>query len=239
MQKFIPIAALAILLIGCKGGETTAATGGGTGGGNVAAEGKTYTFKFAPEQGKKYSYAMNIDGGPSQKIEMGMTMDVTKVEDDKSTLVMTMDSMKMNGSDAPAAVMDSMKKMKTTMVIDSTGKTVSSTTEGAPAGSSQNFSGASFPTKPVKVGDTWEGVSNAGGKETKATYKFARVENAGGQEVAVFEVTPQNLEGVTLSGPMLVMVNVNDGMTNSMTMKGTAKGADGKDTPVTMEMKLK
>lgn len=237
MQKFIPIAALAILLIGCKGGDTTAA--GGTGGGGSVAAGKTYTFKFAPTAGEKYSYDMIIDGGANQKMEMGMTMTVDKVEAGKSTLTATIDSVKMNGTDAPAAVMETMKKAKTTMEIDSTGKTVSSKTEGMAGASGQSFTGASFPDKAVKVSDEWEGVSNAGGKETKAKYKFASVDNVGGKEVAVFEVTPDNIEGLTLDGPIIVRVDTANGMTQGMSMKGKAKDGTGKESPVSMEMKLK
>jgi hypothetical protein len=237
MQKFIPVAILAALLIGCKGGETTSVEGGTPSGG--AATGKTYTFKLAPKQGDKFVYTMSINGGPSQQMEMGMTMNVDKVENGQSTITMSLDSMKMNGTDAPAAVLDAMKKSKTVMVIDESGKTISSKTEGAPSGSSQSISGASFPANPVKVGDSWEGTSNAGGKETKAKYTFVRVENVGGKEVAVFEVVPQGIEGLTLDGPMTVMVDVDNGMTRSMSMKGKAKGPDGKENPVSMDMKLK
>lgn len=242
MQKFIPIALLAILIVGCKGGDTTAATTGGSTGtaatGSTPSADKTFTFKFAPKAGDKFSYGMKVDGGPQQQMEMGMTMVCDKVEGDKSTLTMSIDSMKMNGADAPAAVLDAMKKSKTTMEMDSTGKTLSVKSD-TPGATTSGFAGASFPTKAVKVGEEWEGTSNAGGKETKAKYKLASIENTGGKELAVLEVTPEGMTGVTLDGPMIVKIDVANGMTHSMSMKGKTKDGTGKDIPMSMEMSLK
>lgn len=242
MQKFIPIALLAILIVGCKGGDTTAATTGGSTGtattGSTPSADKTFTFKFAPKAGDKFSYGMKVDGGPQQQMEMGMTMVCDKVDGDKSTLTMSIDSMKMNGADAPAAVLDAMKKSKTTMEMDSTGKTLSVKSD-TPGATTSGFAGASFPTKAVKVGDEWEGTSSAGGKETKAKYKLASIENVGGKELAVLEVTPEAMAGVTIEGPMIVKIDVANGMTHSMTMKGKTKDATGKEVPMSMEMSLK
>lgn len=241
MQKFIPIALLAILVVGCKGGDSTAATGGSAGttssNTSVSAD-KTYTFKLAPKQGDKFSYAMKVDGGPQQQMEMGMTITCDKVEGDKSTLTMAIDAVKMNGQDAPASVLEAMKQATTTMEMDSTGKTLS-VKSAMPGGQNQGLIGASFPPKAVKVGDEWEGSTNASGKESKAKYKLASVESAGGKELAVLEVTPEDVEKLTLDGPIIVKVDVANGMTHSLSMKGKNKGPDGKDIPMTMEMSLK
>ena len=235
MHKFIPIALTAIILVGCKGGETTSATtGGGASTPAATSANKSYTFKLSPKEGDKFSYVMKIDGGPDQKMEMDVSMLCEKVEGDKSTLVMSLDGMKMNGEAPPAAVLEAMTKAKTTMEMDSTGKTLSTKSDNP--GQTQSFAGASFPTKPVKVGDEWEGVSGAGGNETKATYKFATVESVGGKEIAVFEVTPEAMDSITLDGPIIVKVDTANGMTHSMSMKGKTKGADGKESSVSMEM---
>lgn len=233
MHKFIPIALLAIFMVGCKGGETTAATTGG-GGSAPAAANKTYTLKLSPKQGDKFNYVMKVDGGPDQQMEMDVSMLCEKVEGDNSTLVMSLEGMKMNGQEPPAAVLEAMTKAKTTMVMDSTGKTLSTKSDNP--GPAQSFAGASLPANPVKVGDEWEGVSGADGKETKAKYKFTKVETVGGKEIAVFEVTPESMDSVTLDGPIIVKVDTTNGMTHSMSMKGKTTGADGKESTVSMEM---
>lgn len=233
MQKFIPIALLAILVVGCKGGGTTAATTGGGSGTSTAGAGKTYTFKLSPKQGDKFSYLMKVDGGPNQQMEMNVSVLCEKVEGDKTTLVTSLDSVKMNGQEPPTAVLDSMKSAKATIELDSTGKTLSAKSENPMLSS---FAGANFPGNAVKVGDEWEGTSGADGKETKAKYKFAKVESSGGKEIAVLEVTPESMDSVTLDGPIIVKVDASNGMTHSMSMKGKAKGADGKETPVSMEL---
>lgn len=225
MQKFFPVALLAILIVGCKGGDTTAATTGGSG----ASTDKAYTLKISPKQGEKFNYDVKVTG--PQTMEMGMLMDVTKVEGDKTTLVMSIESAKMDGKPVPQAVADAMKNQKTTIVMDSTGKVVSTT------GQDQGFSAATFPTKPVKVGDEWEASSGAAGKELKAKYKFVRVENVGGKDIAVFEVTPEATPDLTLDGPMTLKVDTTNGMTHEMNMKMKMKGADGKEVVSSMEMK--
>jgi hypothetical protein len=164
MQKLIPVALLAIFLVGCKGGDTTAAGGTSTGG---ATGDKTYTFKLSPKEGEKFDYTMAMDAS-GQKMEMDMSMVCDKVEADKSTLTMTIGNVKINGQAAPPTVADAMKKAKTTMVMDATGKTLEVKSEGG--GQGGNFSGASLPTKPVKVGDEWEATSNVGGKDMTAKY---------------------------------------------------------------------
>lgn len=235
MQKLIPVALLAILLVGCKGGDSTAA-GGTTTGGSTSSGDKTYTLKLNPKEGDKFDYTMNMDAA-GQKMEMEMSMVCDKAEADKYTLTMSVGNVKMNGAEAPAAVAEAMKKAKTTMVMDSTGKTLEVKSEGGAQGGS--FSGASLPTKPVKVGDEWEATSNVGGKDMTAKYKFARVENEGGKEIAVFEVTTTGMEGATLEGPITYKVDTSNGMTYGMSMKAKGKGPDGKEMISSVEMKQK
>ncbi|MBC8065226.1 MAG: hypothetical protein H7Y17_10375 [Chlorobia bacterium] len=240
MQKFIPIALMAILIVGCKGGDTTASTGGGesTTGGAMSAD-KSITLKMAPKQGEKYSYVMTSSGAAST--EMGMTMTAEKVEADKITLVTTFDSMKMNGTDAPAAVMDAMKKMKVITEMDSSGKSLSTKIEGAPAGTpTPDASSTTYPTTPIKVGDTWEGTVKMSGTEMKTKYKLAKIETVGGMEVAVLESTTEGMPaGASQDGPTVTSVEIATGMPVSMMTKMKMKGADGKETVSTTEMKRK
>lgn len=244
MQKFIPIALLAILIVGCKGGDTTAATTGGSTGtaattGSAPAADKEITLKMAPKQGEKYSYVMSMSGPTSN--EIGMTMTAEKVEANEITMVTTFDSMKMNGTDAPAAVMDAMKKMKVISVTDATGKTLSTKLEGAPPGTpAPDTANAAYPTNPIKVGDTWEGTSKTGGVEVKGKYKLVKIETQNGMEVAVVESTLEGLPaGASQDGPAVTSFEIATGMPVLMTMKMKMKGPDGKDSVMTTEMKRK
>ena len=231
MHKFLPIALVAMFLIGCKGGDTTAATGGA-----AASPDTTFTLRMNPKQGEKYAYLVTQTG--PQTMEIGMTMTCEKAEAGKFTMVTTFDSLKMDGKEAPSMVMDAMKKMKMTTVTDSTGKTLETKMEGAPAGTTPDSSNPSYPSKPVKVGDTWSGTSKVGGKDVNYTYKLASVANEGGVEVATLEATASGLpEGSTLDGPMVVKVDVDSGMPVSMKLTTKSKGADGKDVTSSMEMK--
>lgn len=233
MHKFFPIAVIAMLLIGCKGGDTTAATTGGGGGTD-----KAYTLKMNPKQGEKYAYMITQKSG-EQNMEIGMTMTCEKAEADKFTMVTTFDSMKMNGQDAPAMVMDSMKKMKMITVTDSKGKSLETRVEGAPAGTpTPDSSNPSFPPGPVKVGDTWDGSAKVGGSDVKYQYKLASVGNEGGMEVATLEATATGIpEGGSFDGPMVVKIEVATGMPVSMSMKTKSKDPTGKEVSSSMEMK--
>jgi len=242
MQKFIPIALLAILIVGCKGGETTAAT---TGGGEATATGTTdvkasadgtYTFKLAPKQGEKYTYVTS-GNAMGMSTEQTMTMSVEKVDGDKVTIVTTIDGMKVNGKEATGAAGDALKKMKITSVMDSTGKTLETKLEGAPAGTpTPENPTTAMPSKPVKIGDTWEGSTKMQGAEIKATYKLAKVEG----NVATIETTMEGLPmGLVLDGPTIVEMDMSTGMMISTKAKMKMKGPDGKEMVITSETKKK
>jgi len=242
MQKFIPLALVALLAIGCKGGDggstavdspgTAAATTGSTAAPSTGGE---YTLKFAPKQGDKVSYEMVIDAS-GMKMGMGMTMACEKVEGEKYTVVSTFDSMTMNGKEAPGG--DAMKKMKVTAVMDSHGKTLSSTVEGgAPGAQAPEVSGTAFPEKPVKVGDTWDGTTKMSGIEVKAHYKLAKVDG----NTATLETTMEGLpNGMTTDGPSITEIDMTTGFPTSVTSKFKMKNpADGKEMTMSMEMKRK
>lgn len=242
MRKFIPLVFVAVLAFGCKGGDGSTAvqsTGGTTTGGSTAAPSAdgTYTLKLSPKEGDKTSYDFTMDAGPV-KMAMGMNMTCTKAETNKYTMVSTFDNIKMsmNGKDAPAAATDQMKNMKVTAVMDSTGKTLSSSIEGAPAGSqAPEMSGTAFPDHPVKVGDTWDGTTKMSGTEVKAHYKLAKVEG----NTATLEITMEGLPGGMTSDGMTTEIDLTTGMAISMHSKMSMKGPDGKDMGMTMEMKRK
>jgi len=234
MNKFFPIALLAVLILGCKGGETTAATTGG--GSTTALAGQIYNFKFSPTQGEKYRYSMKVVS-QGRTVEQGFTIACEKAEGGKFTMVTSIDTFKMDGKDVPASVFQSLKNMKSTAIMDSTGKTLESKTEGAPGGVSADTPTPSLPTKPVKIGDTWEGTAKIGGQEVKYSYKLTGVGNEDGKEVATIEAMTSNIPGGgSLDGPMVLKVELATGMPYSMTMKSKSKDPSGNDVSATMEM---
>lgn len=133
------------------------------------------------------------------------------------------------------------KKVRNISEMDASAKTLSTKTEGAPPGTPEQktTNGVSFPSGPVKVGDTWEGTSTSNGKDMKVQCKLAGVSTVDGKEIATIEATPDTQVGMTLDGPLNIQIDLANGMTYSMTMKGTAPGPDGKPMQVMMEMKQK
>jgi len=242
MQRFLTLAALAALAIGCKGGDSNSTMSQGSSSTTASTSSSStvsgpVTLKYAPKQGEKYSYLMTASGAAST--EIGMTMTCTKVEGDKSTVETTFDSMKMNGQEPPASVLDSFKKMKVITVTDSHGKSLETKVEGAPAGMPTPGSGSmAYPANPIKVGDTWDGTQKMGNTELKSKYKLAKVETVDGKEAATIEVTVEGLpSGITADGPTIYVVEVATGMPISSTSKLKMKGTDGKEVVQTTEMK--
>ncbi len=237
MKMFMPIALLAILIIGCKGGDTTAATGGGSGSSSPTASATgTYNIKLNPKQGEKYSYVMKT-GATGMNMEMGLSMTCEKVEGDKFTIVSTIDSVKMNGKDLPAAAAEGITKMKTTNVMDSTGKMLETKLEGAPPGTATPETPmTSFPAGQVKIGDTWDGGMKMQGADVKVKYKLVKVDD----NEATIESTIEGLPGgMVMDGPTITVVELSTGMVVSTTAKMKMKGPDGKDVSLSTNMERK
>ncbi|MBN9501444.1 MAG: hypothetical protein J0H02_06700 [Armatimonadetes bacterium] len=235
MHKILPMALIAILAIGCKGGESTMSTSGG----GAASPDATYTLKFAPKEGEKRSYEMTMVGGPVD-IKLGMNMECTKVDGDKATMVSTYDNvdMKIQGKPAPAQATEMLKSMKVTQTMDSTGKTIDTKVEGGMGGNegAPEMNGMALPAKPVKIGDTWDGETKVSGQTVKAHYKLTAVDG----NIATLEVTMDGLPGgATLDGPMISKIDLNNGMTESMDMKMKEKSPDGKENVMAISMKKK
>lgn len=223
MQKFISLIALAIFAIGCKGGDTTAATTGGetTGSattGTSAPAGDTVTLKLNPTQGETYNYVITSEV-MGQKNNTEMSMKCEKVEGDKITMVTTVGSIKI------------------TTVSDTTGKVQDTKVEGAPAGTpAPETNSLAFPAGPIKVGDTWDGSMKMQGTEIKAHYKLAKVEDG----VATIESTMEGLPAtITLDGPGVTQLDLKTGMPISTLTKMKMKGPDGKEMAIVSEMKKK
>lgn len=220
MRNVFLSVALILVVIGCKGGGAV-------------------SLKYAPKVGEKYSYLLSTSA-MGQSSEMGLTMTCESEKDGKYTVITTYDSMKINGKDAAAAIMDPLKKMKMITVNDSTGKTLETKVEGGPPGSPapQSNSSMSYPTKDIKVGETWEGKTKSGGADVTAKYKLAKVEKVGGKDAAYVDMEMTGLpDGASLDGPATNIIDLESGMPISMSMKMKMKSPDGKDAIITVEMK--
>lgn len=230
--SILGFAVLAMALAGCAKGEdgSMAAGGDAAGGGAKAAANEAIELKYQPKEGETYKYtmAMNMEQG-DQKVDVtaDMTMKATKVEPNKITMENTI-KMKMKAGDQ---TMD-MPEQKMTTVSDSTGKTLEQTGAGASAG---NMAAASYPTKPIKVGDTWTAEQKQNVQTVTANYKLVAVEDKNGMKAAKIETTMGGLpEGFTLDGPMVMWVEVATGLPIEVSMKG--KGANNQGS-MTMTMK--
>lgn len=110
-------------------------------------------------------------------------------------------------------------------------QTIESNELGVIRNANDNFSVMpQFPTKAVAVGETW--TSSAPAAETNSpgqmTGKLAAVETVEGRRLLRLEYTGMAANGVTLTGPMVVMFDPEAGHVVSMKMAATGNqmGAD-------------
>jgi len=220
MRNVVLSIALILVAIGCKGGGAV-------------------SLKYAPKVGEKYSYLLSTSA-MGKSSEIGLTMTCESEKDGKYTVVTTYDSMKINGQDASAALMNPLKLIKMITVNDATGKTLESRVEGGPPGSQapQSNSSMSYPTKDIAIGETWEGKTKTGGAEVTAKYKLVKVEKVGGKDAAFVDMEMIGLpDDASLDGPATNIIDLETGMPLSMSMKMKMKAPDGKDAIITVEMK--
>lgn len=191
-------------------------------------------LKLAPQQGAKVSYEVAIGSGRTATMTMGFSMLAEKVEGDLVTFLTTFDRVESKGQSLPAEALAELKKLRTRTVMDSTGKWVSSSTEGLAPGQTSpdttNF-GVSFPTGRVWVGDTWEGTSTNEGKQIPVHCKLVKVDTIQGTRVAVIESVLRGDPGlsITMNGPMTYSIDLSNGMVfkASMRAKSTEDGRNG------------
>lgn len=242
-MRFMVLLMGAVLLGACEK-RGTAPTYGSSGSSTSSAwdEVESCVLKLAPKQGSKLSYEVAIGSGPKATMVMGFSMLAEKVEGDQVTFLTTFDRVQSEGKALPAEVLAELKKLRTRTVMDSTGKWVSSSTEGlAPGQASADTTtfGVSFPTGRVRVGDTWEGTSTNEGKQIPVRCKLVKIDTIEGTRVAVIESALRGDPGlsITMNGPMTHSIELSTGMVfkATMTAKSTEDGRNG--APLWAEVK--
>jgi hypothetical protein len=195
-------------------------------GGVTALAAKAYdlSLKVKPDQAFNYTLVITPEQG-SQTAEVDMTMKAEKVEGDKTTFRTKITNVRQDGKPVPQA-MAMLGKMSIIQVRNKRGETISSAVEGSPMGNqpvneTNSVYTASLPEKAVNVGDTWAGKDPTG---APATYKFVSVENRGGKEAAVLELTGAGNDRMKIEGPMKMVVDLTTGMTIEATMTATPAG---------------
>lgn len=183
----------------------------------VASAQSSYTLKLKPVLGKTYTILTNLSGGMAMSVTM--TMKAIKETGSKVVLQCRIADMSMNGKSMMSAA-PMLKSMQLTMTEDSAGHLIGTEVSGvdpkmASAIKSQQGSGnfASFPTKPIKVGDPWAGEYTANGQKLKATYKLASVGTDRGIRVANLLVNIQGSTGqAKFKNPLKMAVELSTGM---------------------------
>ena len=175
-----------------------------------------YLFRTKYVKGQNFKYLMKTSTkmqGNALKLEAPMTIKVINVSNNIADLASTFGPATMGGQQIPAS--------KAQMKVDERGRAISGGANGL---------SATFPEKPVKVGETWVGEFNmakAGAAgEAKASYTFKGLKAQGKGQVAVIAVTI-NTAGKTSQGGMVsrgagtMLLNSADGQLVSLNMDMT------------------
>ena len=198
----------------------------GVGHSQIAASPSGYTMKMKWVKGAKmdYTMAMNMTGVPNAPAmkPIPFSMKVKDVQKGIATIEFT-------GANMPSG---------TTVKMDSSGKIVGG--NKAAMGMSGGLTGASLPSKPVKVGETWKHTETTdtpmGKMKMSSTYKMLGVKTIAGKQVAEISMTisgggqSMKIDGtgtmrLLMADSSLYSANLNQNMT--MTREGV-KGAPQK-----------
>ena len=182
----------------------------------ITQSGSTYSIKMKHSVGQVLRYSMkmaiNSPAVPGGKMAMTMQMEskTTKVSGGLATVKTKLSGMSLNGKPSK------MGQSEVETVVDSLGKIVNGT------GASQGMN-ASFPTKPVKIGESWTStntVPGPGGQpmKAKAVYTLKSVGVVGGKKVATIGVVLNSTGGMKMSGTGTQMILADDGSMLSATM---------------------
>jgi hypothetical protein len=189
------------------------------------------TLRLLPNQGQKYSYEITIGTGSLLQMAMRFSMLAERVDGDHVTFLTTFDGMQSQGQELPEETLAEIRRIRTRTVMHSTGRWVSSSSEGLPPGQAEPNTtfGVSFPTGSVRVGDEWEGISNSEGKQVNVRCKLTGFDVVDSTKVAVIDVTVIGDAGLslTLNGPQRVAIELSSGMV----MQGSLRAKSAEIAP--------
>lgn len=192
--------------------------------GQITPSGGGYLLRTKYVKGQSFKYVMKSSTKMSSNtmaFEAPMSIKVTNVSNGVADLASVFGPATMMGQQIPAT--------KATMKVDSRGRAIAGNTNGL---------SATFPDKPVRVGESWVGdfnMSKAGAAgEAKATYTFKGVKPHGKSSVAEIgvSISTKNQAGPTggmvSKGTGTMLLNASDGQLLSLTVNMTITMAGGK-----------
>lgn len=192
-----------------------------------------YSFKMKQVKGQKLNYSTTIKISGSQlpqsmTMSMNIKSEVVDVKNGVSTVKVSTTEMMMNGKKSGVGGQTSTVKM------DSSGKIVEGQTGQAGMQST-------FPTKPIKLGQTWtadQTITTAMGEQkVKAKYTLSKIEGSGARQMAIITISLQSAGAVSMQGTGLQKVLMSDCsmFSTSFTMKMTNPQMQG---PMDMSMSM-
>jgi hypothetical protein len=176
---------------------------------------QAYTLKLRPVMGKTYTLVTTLSGAASMSVTM--TMKAIKKAGDNFVFLARVTDMVADGKSGMSPML---KAMRLTMTEDPVGHLISTDVSGidpkkAKQIKAQSGSGnfASFPAKPIKVGDAWSGEYTVSGANLKAIYKFVSVGLNHGKQVANLAVTvDESTSNATMKNPLKMAIELSTGM---------------------------
>lgn len=206
--------------------------------GQITPSGGGYLLRTKYVKGQHFRYVMRTStkmGANAMNFEAPMTIQVANVSNGVADLTSTFGPATMQGQQIPAT--------KAAMKVDSRGRAV--------AGGANGLS-ATFPEKPVKVGETWTGdfnMAKAGAVgEAKAIYTFKGLKAGASGKVAEIGVSINTKNSTSQAGSMVskglgtMLLNAGDGQLVSLVINmtitmGGGKGAKPMVLPTSISLK--
>lgn len=202
-----------------------------------------YTLKLNLKEGETYKYKMTMEidfGGQNVLATTTITNKVLKVEENGNIQIeSTPDQMVIKFGDmempqpAPPATKATYKPNGSVVKM-----------EGGDSATQQMSTWLiSFPDKPIKVGDKWNGTFKNPNGEVKIDYEFVAVEKVGETEALKIKVTSRletGKEGEGFSSDGFIWIDPKTGMALKMETNFKGLQAEGAPMPMngTMRMEL-
>lgn len=147
----------------------------------LAAAQAPVTLRFSPVPNKLYTYRMAVgtiaNGKTNPMMDMRMTMRAGAPKASKIQMETRLLGMTMMGRPLPEAQAAQLKNFRVVSTHDArTGKVLSQKVYGAPAGTNiGSGTSVTYPTRALKIGDSWTGISEVQGRKIPAKYTLRKI----------------------------------------------------------------
>lgn len=183
-----------------------------------------FKYKINVKPGDVYRFNMKSEtsmGGTTTLMNAIIRLEITKVEDKKTTIISKYESFEMGG-DMPDFVSNMMKNLKVTFVLDESGRQISIKVDGAPGPmgdmiAQQMKLTIPFPDKTMTPGESWEHEDTVMGQKVKTKYTYKAMGKYKDKEAAVIEFTTPGMMGAP-PGKATMWIEPDTGMMYKMEM---------------------